>query len=65
MTMRMEWKLQRPKGSDAPSWEYHVEHFLTDTRIEEEVLRDRSFEEACWATLRDPTAAYTAHTSAK
>ena len=33
-------ELQRPKGSDTPSWEYHVEHFLTDTPIEAEVLRD-------------------------
>ena len=30
----------RSEGSDAPSWEYHIERFAADLPAEEEMLRD-------------------------
>jgi hypothetical protein len=30
----------RSEGSDAPSWEYHIERFAADSPAEEEMLRD-------------------------
>ena len=36
-------EVPRPKGSDAPSWEYHIERFATDSPAEEEMLRDAEY----------------------
>jgi hypothetical protein len=33
-------EVARPKGSDAPSWEYHIERFAADSPAEEQMLRD-------------------------
>ena len=38
--MGILWGVSRPKGSAAPSWEYHVERIPVGTPAEEEMLRD-------------------------
>lgn len=38
--MSTSQEIARPKGSDAPSWEYLIDRFPADTPAEDELLRD-------------------------
>jgi hypothetical protein len=38
--MSMWDEIARPKGSDAPSWEYYIKRFPADTPAEDEMFRD-------------------------
>ena len=37
--MLIDAKLCRPEGSDAPSWEYHVQYFAVGSPFEEQLIR--------------------------